>query len=228
LLSEATVPDPCFWTPELPFMYSAELRAVQGDETIAAIKRPFGIRRLGVHSRSLYLDARRFVLRGVRVNPAAIEDLAMAKQTASALFVTDPSDQFLQEASEEGVFLAVPLDASHSTAELTRFGRWPAVAVVVLDGDVPAGNEPHLATRNTLLAQNVAATDTPVAPASWAHLLWWQIEPDKTPPAAASRNMPVIAYRPTSENATIKESRRACDRLQADLAPLGNFAGYFT
>jgi hypothetical protein len=228
LLSEATAPDPCFWTPELPFMYSLELRAVQGDETIAAVKRPFGIRRLGVHGKSLYLDAKRFVLRGVRIDPAAIDDLKTAKHTASALFVSNPSDEFLQEASKEGVLLAVELQASQFTNELSRLGRWPAVAVVFLDTARPAGKELRLAARNTLLAQNLAAADTPVAPSAWAHLLWWQVDADKTPAAAPSHNLPIIAYRPTSKNATIEERRRACDRLQADLAPLGDFAGYFT
>lgn len=228
LLSEATVPDPCFWTPELPFLYAVEVRAVQGDKTIAAISRPFGIRRLGVHGKSLYLDAKRFVLRGVRIHPVATQDLTAARRAASALFVTDPTDRFLQEASEEGVLLAVELHASQPAVELSRLGRWPAVAVVVLDGDSAAGNELRLSARNTLLAQNVAAADTPVAPSAWAHLLWWQLDADKTPPPAPSHDMPIIAYRPTSENATIEESRRACDRLQADLAPLGDFAGYVT
>jgi hypothetical protein len=226
LLSEATVPDPCFWTPELPFMYSVELSAVHGDETIATIKRPLGICRLGVHGKSLYLDAKRFVFRGVRIEPAAIDDLVTAKQTASALFVTDPSDTFLQEASEEGVLLAVELPVSQPAAELTRLGRWPAVAVVVLEGGISAGKELRLAARNTLLAQQVNQSGRVSAPTPWAHLLWWQIENESIPAPTLADNMPIIAYRPTSKNATIEESRRACDRLQADLAPLGDFAGY--
>jgi hypothetical protein len=226
LLAEATVPDPCFWTPDLPFMYSAELRGIQGNETIAAIKRPFGICRLGVHGKSLYLDAKRFVLRGARIEPTAIDDVFTAKQSASALFVADPSDQFLQEASEEGILLAVDLPASQPAAELTRLGRWPAVAVVVLEGGISAGKELRLAARNTLLAQQVNQSGRVSAPAPWAHLLWWQIENESISTPTLADNMPIIAYRPTSKNATIEESRRACDRLQADLSPLGDFAGY--
>jgi hypothetical protein len=225
LLAEAIVPDPCFWTPELPFMYSAELHATQQDKTIAAIKRPFGIRRLGVQGTSLFLGARRFVLRGVRSDAPHLEDLPLAREAGSALFVADPSDQFLQEASEEGVWLAVELRSSQRSAELAHLGRWPGVAIVVLDGDVPAGKELRQGARNTLLAQRIAA-GTSFARASWAHLLWWQIDATTIPAAATAHNLPIIAYRRTANNATINEARRACDRLQADLAPLGDFAGY--
>ena len=228
LLAEAIVPDPCFWTPDLPFLYSAELRVAAGDDTTATIQTPLGIRRLGIHGASVYLDANRFVLRGVRVDPAAIDDLIAAKQAASALFVTDPSDQFLREASEEGVLLAVELHTGQLAAELARLSRWPAVAVVVLDGSLPAGKEHRLAARNILLARSVTTADLHLTPAPWAHLLWWQIDAANAPTAAPSLHLPIIAYRRTSKNTTIELGRRGCDRLQADLAPLGDFAGYFT
>jgi hypothetical protein len=213
----------------LPFLYSAELHVVAQDKTIDDLPREavrlFGIRRLGVQGRSLYLDAKRFVLRGVRVDSAEIDDLIAARQSGSALFVTDPSDEFLQEASQEGVLLAVELHASQPGAELSRLIRWPAAAVIIHDGGVTAGKDLRLAARNVLLAQSVASVDPSFAPASWARLLWWQIEA-ATPVPAPSRHIPVIAYRPTTKNATIELGRRACDRLQADLAPLGDFAGY--
>jgi hypothetical protein len=233
LLAEAVVPDPCFWSPDLPFLYTAELRVVAGEagaghESRQRHVRPIGIRRLGVQGKSLYLDAKRLVLRGVRIDAAAIDDLIAAKQAASALFVTDPNDSFLQEASEKGVLLVVELHTSQLTTELSRLSRWPAVSVVVLPGDVPAGKDLRLVARNTLLAQesNAAHESTELAP--WAHLLWWRIESRTQFADLPARNLPIIAYRPISKNATIELGRRACDRLQADLAPLGDFAGYFT
>jgi hypothetical protein len=227
LLLEATVPDPCFWTPELPFIYSLKLRAILGDETIVAIRQPLGIRRLGIQGTSLFLDAKRFVLRGVRREAPRLADLALAREAASALFVADPSDQFLKEASEEGVWLAVELRSGQLTAEIARVGRWPAVAVVVLDCNLSASKELRQAARNTLFAENVVVSGPAFKPAPWSHLLWCPIGNGATP-AVVYGDMPIIAYRPTSENATIELGRRACDRLQADLATLGDYAGYFT
>ncbi|MEX2142064.1 MAG: hypothetical protein WD894_22550 [Pirellulales bacterium] len=240
LLAEAVVPDPCFWTPELPFMYSVELRlagAVAAENEIApappAMRRPFGIRRLGVHGTSIYLDAKRFVLRGVHLDAPKIEDLKAAREAASALYIEEPSEAFLQEASEEGVLLVVRLGEMGAQGklamELARLGRWPAVAIAVLNDEVPAGKEIRLSARSMLLAQrlNSGAATPPASIAPWAHVLWWEIGPTESaivqPP-----HMPVVAYRPTAEPAAIAQRRRNCDHLQADLAPLGDFAGYFT
>jgi hypothetical protein len=230
LLAEAVVPDPCFWTCELPFLYSAKLRVVTKDATVgnerAEFVGRFGIRRIGVHGASLYFDAKRFVFRGVRLDSADLEDLSTAKETASALLVTEPTDDFLDEASDEGVLLAVKFHASAPTDELARLGRWPCVAIAVIDGETATGKELRLAARNTLLAQNLAGIHSLSAPALWAHLLWWQIDAGKVPARTPAQDLPIIVYRPAFENATIEESRRACDRLQAELAPLGDFAGY--
>jgi hypothetical protein len=239
VLAEAVVPDPCFWTPELPFMYSAELRLetpdVLGEETAtvpAVVRRPFGIRRLGVHGTSIYLDAKRFVFRGVHVDTPKIEDLTAAREAASALYIEAASDAFLQEASEEGVLLVVrvgkktPQDKLIS--ELTRIGRWPAVAVVVLNDDVPAGKELRLAVRNTLLAQRFTDAATAAEPRPWADLLWCEIAQSESPIGHAPASLPLVVYRSLSETGTIAQRRKSCDRLQADLVPLGDFAGYFT
>jgi hypothetical protein len=240
LLAEAVVADPCFWTPELPFMYSAELRLSGADAAgnpiapVPAVQsRLCGIRRLGVHGTSIYLDAKRIVVRGIHIDTPRIEDLKAAREAASALYLEEPSDAFLQEASEEGALLAVGLGErmpqDKLIAELVRLGRWPAVALVVLDSDVPVGKELRLAVRNTLLAQRVAGAQVlPVGFCPWAHLLWWHVDIPVTAVTALPRHdLPIIVYRPRTKTATIFELRRACDRLQADVALLGDFAGYF-
>ena len=65
IVAEAIAPDPCFWTPELPFLYGEEIVVSRGSEVVAKIERSLGIRRLGVRERSLLFDGKRFVLRAV-------------------------------------------------------------------------------------------------------------------------------------------------------------------
>ena len=91
---------------------------------------------------------------------------------------------------------------------------------------MPAGKELRLAARNTLLAQRFARADAAKQPVPWAHLLWWEIDASEAPTALPPHDIPIIVYRPDSKNATIDESRRACDRLQADVASLGDLSGY--
>ena len=240
LLAEAVVPDPCFWTPELPFMYSAELRLSGADAAEnglapapAVVRRPFGIRRLGVHRTSIYLDAKRFVFRGVHLDAPKIEDLKAAREATSALYLEKPSDAFLQEASEEGVFLAVHFGKKTSQdkliAELARIAKWPAMAIAVLNHDVLAGKELRLAARTMLLAQRITGADASATSlSSWAHLLWCVAGREEAAIISPPRILPVIVCRPAAEAATIAERRRNCDHLQADLVPLGDFAGYLT
>ena len=234
LLAEAVVPDPCFWTPDLPFIYSAEVRlSTAGDAgcDLAMVRRPLGIRRLGIEGTSIYLDAKRSVLRGVHVDAPRTEDLKAAREAASALYVENANDAIIREASEVGVLLAVRLGKTPKDkviAELARMGRSPAVAIVVLNDDVPAGKELRLAARNTLLAQRLTtdAASDPASIAPWAHVLWWEISTAESivrPP-----HMPVVVYRAAAQAASIAQRRRLCDQLQADTAPLADFAGYFT
>ncbi len=43
---------------------------------------------------------------------------------------------------------------------------------------------------------------------------------------AATFDRPIVAVRRLSQPAKIEEQRAACDALQRDLAPFGDFAGY--
>lgn len=239
LLAEAVVPDPCFWTPELPFLYRATFQIVDksGGAATVANDRPFGIRRLGVDGTSIYLDTRRFVFRGVRRDTAEVNDLKEARSTAAVLYVSNPGDDFLREASEEGVLLAVDLTSERGDSlprsvgggdiadALSRLARFPAAAIVILNADVPFAKKLRLAARNTLLAQR-ATSVLPPSLAAWAHVAWWEID-DPHEHRSSPPNVPIVVYREARETTTIGEGRRACDRLQAELADLGDFAGYF-
>jgi hypothetical protein len=216
-------------------MYSAELRLSTGGDAardVAIVRRPFGIRRLGVQGPSIYLDAKRFVVRGVRLDSPTAEDLNAARRAASALYIDEATDALLLEASEAGVLLVVRLGQKPPqnavTAELDRIGRWPAVAIAVIDADVPAGKELRLAARNTLLAQACTTAAAAAELKPWADVLWCEIAQSVSPIDHSAARLPVIVYRPMLETETISHRRESCDRLQADLAPLGDFTGFFT
>jgi hypothetical protein len=96
----------------------------------------------------------------------------------------------------------------------------------VLHADLPQSADLRAAARNTLFAQRIV-DDQPLRTAPWAKCIVWQID-KHMPQRPPDTDLPVIVYRPGNPDATINEARAACDQLQADLAPLGDFAGYFT
>ena len=274
LLAEAIITEPCFWTPDLPFLYrcavgvqpsgcrvagaggaaeapvgstgkrslpvspdtGASLRSSPGHP---AIERLFGIRRLGAIGHSLYLDGERWVARGVCRDRADISDLADARESSAVLCLPSPDDAFCLEASHLGVPLFVDLDGDEALLlpEIRRLAQWPSVFAIILDHSSAIGPEHRAAARNTLfavtwprLSETRAASlgePRPRAVPDWAQLaICSAVSIDFFAAAIRDCQLPVTAVRQISPNASIPQARSACDRLQFDLAPVGQFAGY--
>ncbi|HKD35358.1 MAG TPA: hypothetical protein VKB78_01115 [Pirellulales bacterium] len=274
-LAEAIVPDPCFWTPELPFLYRAILElsprggdvvyssrsvvrtvitAAFGSEAQARrerdeyttktprllVDRPFAIRRLGAIGRSLYLDGKRWVPRGICVDQASQSDLAAARNASAALVLPAPDDAFCLEASRLGVPLFVQVaaslrdsefasrrDAATCRSEIRRLAKWPAVFAIILDRQADLDNETLAAARNTPLATRLDAETSSPLPA-WVQLAIFDIpQSDSSIPSLSGITIPIIAVRRLPHHESIATARAACDRLQFDLASIGDFGGYF-
>lgn len=186
-----------------------------------------GIRRLGVRGRSLILDNSRWVVRGVRLERIAADDLVVARETGSAIFAPPVDDAIYFEASRFGVPLVIDLsDRPVDIGEVRRAGTWPAVFAIVFDPQAEIGPDVRAAARNVLFA--LAPGQWPGVQPTWAQIVLVDLPPDSSANIAAS-DLPIIVRRRTSaaENATLATARAACDRLQYDLAPHGDFAGYF-
>jgi hypothetical protein len=244
LLLEAIVPDPCFWTPELPFLYRAKIELRREQETIAICERIVGIRRFGVRERSLNFDGKRFVLRGVdfrshisNLRLQIAEQAAFLRETWTALVVSHPDDELCEFASRNGVLLMADLASNKAksactgaetdlTSELRRVAQWPAAVIAIVSGDADLPRGIHEIARNLLLAQRIVA-DVPWRQADWAQIA---IVEAANPNAFVDKmkrcSLPIIAYRPQSASTDIESARAACDALQRDLASCGGLAGY--
>ena len=140
-LVQAIVPDPCFWTPELPFLYRAELQLHRGGEVVD-VGRTVGIRRLGVRGNSLFFDGKRFVLRGRRECKMQNEvcrvflehNQDFLRDSWTALVVANPDDDVCEFASRRGMLLVADLTENGDTPidSLRRVSRWTAVGFAIL------------------------------------------------------------------------------------------------
>lgn len=216
---EAIIPDPCFWTPELPFLYQAKLE-LTGDRA----ERIIGLRRLAVRNRHLHFDGKRFVLRAIRIQN--IDSAAeFARETWTALIVDNPSDDLCNFASRRGVLLIADL-TTRRDPQLRRLAQWPAVAIALMDGNTALSPEIRAVVPNLLLAQYIPNNQS-VQLAPWAQLAFVEVA---APAAFAQKTagcaVPTIAVRWSPYSASIERSRAACDALQSELTPHGDFAGY--
>lgn len=227
LLARAVVPDPCFWTPDLPALYrvSLELRrqsANSGEETVQRVERELGLRWLGTRGGSFYLEGKRWVLRGVNSQCVFETPLTEWRAEGAAILVDRPSDELCREAAREGV-LIVPRTAADQS-ELRRLSEWASVGIA---RDVAMTPDLRRSCPNLILAGKVRSGDGGDDSASSGHVRF--VDADRL--AADDRRMrehvvPVIAVRRLEGIRTLREARAAVDGLQRDLAPIGDFAGY--
>lgn len=239
--------EPAFWTPELPNLYRLEASVTSEAAEAVTTNHRIGLRRLGVRGRSLWLDGRRFVPRGLCAAVGRI-DLEAHRQAAVSLVITEPDEDLLSRCDAEGLAVIAWLAGAESRVEsicswVTSLSRHPSAFVAILPAALTAE---QLATilaatsigRGTLqIAQAVDGTVAPPRPAEGVDLLAVTLPAGHVPHPAwqtAPPVLPLLACRiGLDDEATI--SRKPCDDLQRDLAawatadrsqPLFDWAGY--
>jgi hypothetical protein len=241
-LAEAWIPDPCFWTPAMPFLYRYELRRDELSSTRQTTG-IVGIRRLGASGANLLLDRKRWVLRAARTRELNENSLAGWHDSSLAAVVESPDDALCEAASRLGVLLVADLSAPgiDLAAELVRLRRWPAVGVAIVADEKAASplssERLRRLARNLLFAQRASA-DRPIMPASWAQMLFCDFSAGGAVVASLSNDgalaanltactLPVVAVRSAESSMDPMDARANCDRLQGELAAAGiDLAGY--
>jgi len=226
-LAQAIVPDPCFWTPELPYLYRAHLELRSGSEVLTTCQREFGIRPLGARGRKLYYEGKPWVLRAVR-GSSEIEALGEYRAVSAAMLASDLSDESCAAASRRGVLVVANLNSGSAQADsIRRLARHAAVGMIVL-GTMPADFDVRLIARNVVFAYR-CDTSSMQHPPTWTQALFCDVADTESFHARATHaTLPVIAYRPAAAALGIAQRRRLCDLLQRDLAGPHEIAGYVT
>jgi hypothetical protein len=230
LLAHAVLPDPCSWSPELPGLYRVAIELHRHGDDVDAAQRVLGIRMLGPRGRSLYLDGLRWVPRGISRGAAEPCELAAWREAAAMMIVAEAEadDALCEAASHQGVLLAVRLsgDSDACLRRLAHLARFAATAVAIVERRDVDGAALRRVAPNILVAALVPANVAVEVPA-WAHLAVCEVaDPAAFGQRTADLACPVIAVRSLEAVLPLAEARAACDDLQRDLAPHGDFAGY--
>lgn len=226
LLGTCSIPDPTFWTTQLPGTYQVEVQLCREGQVVETVVRSLGIRFFGARGKDFLWEGKRWVLRGVASPVNAAEEIENFRDNAGVVVVNDPTESVLERASNSGVLLVVELTGGDLLPELRKLARWPAVALVIVPSGGGLAGELRAAAPNLLLAQRIDR-DEIIELADWAHVAFCDASH-----VAALRNasqgspLPIVAQRRLNGDFTLVAARRECDRLQRDLAPLGDLAGY--
>ncbi len=229
-LTELFVPDPCFWTPGLPFLYDLKLSVTtEGGETLD-YETSIALKRWSVDGGNWKLEGRRVVLRGAVSLALTDETLAAARATESMLIVASPGETVLESASRRGVPLMIDLRETGEN-ELERLAWSPAVVGAIFSSE-QLRTQPLLAASRSgrfpvgvVVDVDSQASDTANIPCNFFVV---ELCTDQRPPGwLASAEKPVIVIRQGAKQADLATARAACDRLQAELAPEFDLAGYF-
>jgi hypothetical protein len=226
--AESLIVEPCYWTPHMPFWYDLRLQLRMSDGTQREEILRAGIRRLYCEGRNLRLESKRIVLRGLRYNSPTENDLKLARECETALLVSNPTTELCLAASRLGVPLVVDLSGRESIdQEILHELDWsPAVMLVLMDLKQLSRRAIESARPRQCFVAAFADGEMQ-EPDVKCDAFAVQLASGEHPPAwMATCKKPVIAIRKDAESKIIT-ARAGCDRLQAELAPEFDLAGYF-
>lgn len=226
---EFLVTEPCYWSPAMPFLY--ELRRT--DSLADGETHTFGLRQLIAHGRNLRLGGERVVLRGAACNTLDADSASRAHAAECSVALSSIEEFGIAEASRLGAFLL--LDASRFDGDLRalieRCSWQPAAAILALSRErLELARELPGGASGILLAQWFDALDWGDANsvANGISVIVAALNQGERLPAwMASCGRPVVAIRRGGTYADFEQARAGCDRLQAELAPEFDLAGYF-
>ena len=242
-LARAVFTEPAYWTPELPNLYRLHAEVQRGDQAVAVIDRMVGLRRLGVRGRSLWLEGRRWVPRGVTISPTGFDPTSLRSLSAAAV-IDDPTDAICAASDQAGVAIiarvadadGASLDAAWARGRIAAWALHPSVVLAVLP--------------RTISPKETAAIVAAVRPLKGTMLVGLEVDgtqpPDAVPAAIVGgvdciivnlpcdglphdgwrfgspwgMDKPLVAQRAVAAGNTA-EHRQECDRLQAALAAWG-------
>lgn len=224
LLAEAAIPDPCYWSTELPFLYRAVGEIAVDSATRLPFEQSFGMRPLSIVRRKLALNGKIWVPRGVR-RTAVVDDAPLERwrEADAVMVVDDPDESLCREADRCGAMLLaeLPEAADARRAAMLRYGTHPSIVVVASS---QTAFDPALLplAKNTPAAHRLDPGATRLARGPIGIFDGEASDLAALPEA----QVPLIVRRLLCERRSLVEARAACDRLQADLAGKCEAAGF--
>jgi len=232
IAAQAYLPEPCYWTPKLPFVYDVSFELAREGQVLWEGEATVGLRRLGARGGHLWMEGRRYVVRGGRCEPQCELPCDAWHEEAAAMLMCQPPEAVCRAATDGGVLIVARVggDRAAIEVELRRLAQWASAGIAIVEPVEQLPAEIRSVAPNLLLAES--RDEFPREPlAAWAHLALWRtcdLHSSMADPITTRQPAyPIIALAPEPESIVrIDTVRSACDTLQRRLTPWGDFAGY--
>ena len=224
------LPDPCYWSPRTPALYSVDIDVICDQRHMTTVRRVLGIRTLGKKQNHLFFESRRWVLRAVDQNLVKSSTISQWRDASASVWITDPDEATCIESSQQGILLVADMrQCSDNTLRFDKvraISHWPSVAIILVKHDMQIDDLVALRCPNILLAQYFPA-GMQICPAASIGLVVVEVDTTQTfAEQIAKVSLPIAAIRRITGAEHVPAARAQCDRLQGDLAAVGDFAGY--
>ncbi len=221
LLARAVLTEPGYWTPELPHQYHLRVDVNVSNTVVASCNRHVGLRRLGIRSRSFWLEGRRWVPRGVHCRPDEIDPDVFRTSLTSAVIDKPPEDVCMM-ANEQGIPILARFDRESIIQHISLFSHVSVMAVIL--HDMRHDQCKHIIELirplkgTSLLGLEVDGGQPPPTIPEGLDFLVVSLQRDETPHDGwhQPHALPCIGFRPKKDNA--QNQRKHCDALQTDLS----------
>lgn len=232
LLAEGRIVDPCFWTIDSPAQYRITVELRDDRSLLATADWDLGIRACAVRGSHIYWSTRRSVLRAIE-HPHVGEPISWTdwRHEYTCVYYPSPHTAQLAEISRAGVPAIVPmprLAPADVLGWLNHTSRHAAVTVVEITERMYIIRIGELRTQapNLLFAASDAIWRN--APDCQPDLIIWDYrDVESLRRLRDETRLPICARRRLDGPQPFEAARYACDRLQRDLAPWADLAGYF-
>jgi hypothetical protein len=212
----ARVPDPCFWTANLPFLYRVNIEYRDTAGVIQSATKTIGLRRQEWRGPSLFIDGQRTVWRAIEWSAAWGEPAwTELRNTRTSLIAKSLDIPRFSQANRYGVPL-LWLPQQNGTPSFTGSLLQEQPAISLIPDDLYQEPFPQ-----QLLTGQIGYQDMRLATASIITEAELQAQP-----TLLNQLRPCLVLRTGSTATTWEERRRECDALQAATAAYGDCAGY--
>lgn len=221
----ALIPEVCYWTPNLPFIYRLTLKFANDREISLGV----AVKRIGLKEHSLLLDGERYVMRGFGIEGLGLESAgdeiwSSLREMRSVLILGELVPQICWRASWEGLpLLWDSRDRVPTISQLHEALTWPALCGVIAKPEAFADRE--LAAEAEVCLWLYDMTDVDLLSADMPWRAEWNLNPViSLAPAheliGYSSCLFLMLQQPLDSAQSAEERRRSCDQLQAETAAL--------
>ena len=228
LLARAPLPDPCFWSAEIPALYQVTLHLCKDGAIQLQQETSFGLRSISVQNQQIKLAAEPAALQAIHIDKLQDWSADACREQSMALIIDQPDKALLQQASQLGVWIIAILsgDEAEIFQQLSQLVSSPAVCIGIIRGTVNDSQRLRDIAPNLLLGQWIdKPSDLPAS--DWSQLLFCEFtSTDHFSNYSEGCSVPIVAVRSTHGSHAVKEAVAACQQLKKELIPVEQLAGY--